>query len=1126
MSSSPTEERLCELLLRWDDLRHQGREVPAEELCGGAPELLAELHRRIEVVRAMDSVLETESTEFSVTPPVPGSDGVRARPELPGVLHASAVYRPERRHAEGGLGEILAARQEELDRLVALKRIRPDKLHAVARQRFLREAAITARLQHPGIVPIYGLGQDDDGPFYTMPLIQGQTLHEAIQAFHGDESLLRDFGQRSLSLRRLLQRFLTVCDTVAYAHDQGVVHRDLKPLNIMLGPYGETLVMDWGLAKPIGVDDSAAEAGWDGPSPSPSRDDLTATGAILGTPQYMSPEQAQGLPAVPASDVFSLGLILYAILTGKPAFDDASFRGADPLKAVRDAVVLPPRHRDPRLSRALEAVCLKALAALPADRYASARDLAGDLENWLAGEPVTAWREPWAIRARRWVARHRTAVATTAASSVVAAAASGYFVYDSQLRAARQRVEANDRVDALLTAQTRFIPAIVSQIEPDRPLVADRMARLARSLSADDHDRHLRLALALLADQPEQAEYLLDRLLRADSTPNEVIVIRGALLAHGHQNDLASRLWSMLDPPTASLSARQLRVAAALALFDPADSRWRNIANQTATKLIHENPLLIGAWREIFEPVRDALIGPLLAVYNNYEQDGRERDLAFALLFDFATQADNPRTDEALCDLIAESETANFDQILRRISDHRTACNYLDQQLKRLAASDAEGPYRQGRIAAALIKLGEAELAWPLYRRTSEPTLRTELIDDIADFGIDPEIVLAQLLKEPTAGGRRALILALGGFAVGRIPADQRDTLFKRLVDWYRTDPDPGVHGAADWLLRRWGYSQALVPIVENLMREGQHPDRDWFVNRQGQTFSIIRASKPFLMGSPDDEPGRETDEVQYLVEIPRSFAIATREVTFAEYQRFLQKHAEFVAPNLEQEFKIYISSPDCPAVSVEWHTAIMYCNYLSEEEGIPESEWFYPKDFKPKPSRSPNLAPELGFSEKRLNRRGYRLPTEAEWEFVCRAGSVAVWPFGRSEARLTEYAWVPDNSKGMLHPVAQLKPNELGVFDMLGNAWEWVHDPYARVYQVDADRATLEQDRRLLTLDGEKTRKGFAEAIRIYGSDGFGRMKRGGCFQEKALGVRSARRGYCTGHRFDLGFRVVRTVD
>ena len=259
-------------------------------------------------------------------------------------------------------------------------------------------------------MPIYGLGQDEDGPFYTMPFIEGQTLQEAIDAFHGDESLRRDPGRRALRFRGLLQQFIAVCNTMAYAHDQGVIHRDLKPSNIMLGPYGETLVMDWGLAKRLGTDDAGGEAEGDAPSPSPSPDALTATGAVLGTPQYMSPEQARGEPTGPASDVFSLGLILYAILTGKSPYADAVLQGADLWKAVREAAVVPPRRRDPGLPGALEAICLKALAARPEDRYSTARALADDLSKWLADEPVGACRDPFAERARRWAKRHRTAV--------------------------------------------------------------------------------------------------------------------------------------------------------------------------------------------------------------------------------------------------------------------------------------------------------------------------------------------------------------------------------------------------------------------------------------------------------------------------------------------------------------------------------------------------------------------------------------------------------------------------------------------------------------------------------------------------------------------------------------------
>jgi serine/threonine protein kinase len=416
MSSSSIEERLDELLRRWDELRQQGRDLSAEELCGEFSEHVPELRRRIAVVRAMGPVLEAESTEFAATPCVPGSGSVRARPELPVSLHASAVYRPQRRHAEGGLGEVLAAHQDELDRLVALKRIRPVRLDATARRRFLREAAITAKLQHPGIVPIYDLGQDEHGPFYTMPLIAGQTLQEAIDALHGSESVPREPGQQILKLRGLLQRFIAVCNTVAYAHAQGVVHRDLKPANIMLGPYGETLVVDWGLAKRSGVNDTTAELEEEASSPSPLPGNLTDVGSVLGTPQYMSPEQAMGHPAGPASDIYSLGATLYVILTGKVPFEG---RGALVVsRKQKEGVPAPPRNVNSSVPRPLEAVCLKAMAFRPEDRYVSARALAQDLERWLADEPVSAWHEPISARARRLMRRHRAWVLASAVTLI------------------------------------------------------------------------------------------------------------------------------------------------------------------------------------------------------------------------------------------------------------------------------------------------------------------------------------------------------------------------------------------------------------------------------------------------------------------------------------------------------------------------------------------------------------------------------------------------------------------------------------------------------------------------------------------------------------------------------------
>ena len=157
-------------------------------------------------------------------------------------------------HAKGGLGQVSVALDQELDRPVALKEIQGR--HAdepQSRARFVQEAEITGKLEHPGIIPVYGLGYDLSGrPYYAMRFIHGDSLKEAIAAFHGDQALKRDAVARMSRVRELLRRFTDVCNAIAYAHSRGVLHRDLKPGNIMLGPFGETLVVDWGLAKPVG----------------------------------------------------------------------------------------------------------------------------------------------------------------------------------------------------------------------------------------------------------------------------------------------------------------------------------------------------------------------------------------------------------------------------------------------------------------------------------------------------------------------------------------------------------------------------------------------------------------------------------------------------------------------------------------------------------------------------------------------------------------------------------------------------------------------------------------------------------------------------------------------------------
>ncbi|HUY35180.1 MAG TPA: serine/threonine-protein kinase [Pirellulales bacterium] len=441
-----------------------------------------------ELERILRPRLDATLADLSLTLPSL-MDESDAPPRLLGMpSSATGRYRILRPHAKGGLGEVFVAHDGELKREVALKQIQPHADAADNRARFVLEAEITGGLEHPGVVPVYGLGTDAQGrPFYAMRFIKGESLKEAIKRFHHQreskertgsgerETTLRAPSRRRASLtagecavefRKLLGRFVDVCNVIEYAHSRGIMHRDLKPENVMLGGFGETLVVDWGLAKPMGsiqdvgppADEAEIALGSAESPATPAAGQVSPTsptlmGSAVGTPAYMSPEQAEGrLDCVGrASDVYSLGATLYYLLTGRPAFNEPGVLRL--LERVKRGEFPRPREANRSVPPALEAIVLRAMAREPARRYPSARALADDLERWMADEPVSAHRGAWSERLARWARRHRRGVQAAAVALVAITIIS--VMAAVLVRSAKRDLEREHAlVKAALTAET------------------------------------------------------------------------------------------------------------------------------------------------------------------------------------------------------------------------------------------------------------------------------------------------------------------------------------------------------------------------------------------------------------------------------------------------------------------------------------------------------------------------------------------------------------------------------------------------------------------------------------------------------------------------------------------------
>ena len=438
---------------------------------------------------------------------------------LPLVPHDRYEVRDE--FARGGLGRIFRANDKRLARPVALKQLIAGGQEAA--RRFIREALITARLQHPAIVPIYEAGRWPSGePFYAMKLVSGRSLDQVIKS-------KRTLGERLT----LLPNIIAVAEAMAYAHSQRIIHRDLKPANVLVGSFGETVLIDWGLAKDLS---SGSEVGSNAMM-GPYLGDDTEVGTVLGTPTYMPPEQAEGKAVDERADVYALGAMLYHALAGSPPYLGSS--SAETLARVLSEPPPPLSTREPGVPADLVTVVEKAMARDPAARYPTAKELAQDLVRFQAGQLVSAHRYSTMEMTRRWVTRHRAPV-SVAVALLTALAMTGTLavtrIAHERDRARRERAEARAAQAQAEKRSSELVLAQAQQSLDDDPTAA--LAWLKQYPDSGDW----RAAQSIFADAVSRgvAGRVWNGVSRALFAPDGRLALWGA--------DGAVRLWSAGAP--------------------------------------------------------------------------------------------------------------------------------------------------------------------------------------------------------------------------------------------------------------------------------------------------------------------------------------------------------------------------------------------------------------------------------------------------------------------------------------------------------------------------------------------------------------------------------------------------
>ncbi len=637
-------------------------------------------------------------------------------------------------------------------------------------------------------------------------------------------------------------------------------------------------------------------------------------------------------------------------------------------------------------------------------------------------------------------------------------------------------VHARGLLNSLLIAKPGAVLGAAEQVAAYRWWTESRLTRITAQppQTPEDRRRALHARLALIHHDPTQVQPLKEVLLNVEDW-QYFREIREAL--GPFQDEISSELWNSLhDASSSGGDSRRFRAALALAAYEPQATQW-TVADQRfiVEQLVAENPVHQPALWALLDNLGGRLISPLQAVFSDPRRSDVQQVAAAGALAEFGGQ-----DAELMADLLAQASPEQY-RILYRRFVQLTAADKLGplwsvlRQQRTFSLPKERISWQQQRVGAAvtLLRQGKHQAVFEVLRVDDDLESLTQCVHRCRSRGVKvPQLLecleVADRQRQKSSAKQRqqwdrivyGLLLALGEFPLERVPPGQRDWWINQLADWYRNDPSSAIHGASGWLLRHWGFDELVQKVDQTPIPYDETGKREWFVlaidpgmdPRPGQhaqgrhllcfTFIVFKPGM-YQVGSAADEPGREKDERRRQVTIQRSFAVLDREVTWAQFnvfdgaQRFTD--TERRDPRSQQK-----PPEDGPVYFVNWFEAVAYCRWLTRQHGFTEAEQFYKSD----PLEGVNSPhwfelPDATVWPVNQNRQGFRLPSEDEWEIMCRGGTTTMYSFGSDTNLLERYAWFLDNSKNWSHPTAQLRPNVRGFFDTHGNVYEWCEDWY-----------------------------------------------------------------------------------